>query len=126
MAALEAVGLVHRTIVATAVGSSVTRNRYTLSEAAQPFLREKNAQQMLCWGHKKLNEILHWTVDSWMGQQPPSAYVSYTYTVTNVAPWAENTDMRRAFPLIKLTLIDQERTQAILLQRTDTAWEAKD
>jgi len=134
MSALEAVGLVQHTQLATAAvdavsGSPVTRHRYTLSAAAQPFLREKNAQQVLCWGQQKLNTIVRWTANAWdhapWESQPPSASVGYTYTVVHMAPWAEDIDIRWAFPLIKQTLINQDRVQTIRLQRTDTAWVVK-
>gem|GEM_PF-2566361 len=133
MSALETVGLVRSATVAVAVdavsGLPVQHRRYTLSETAQPFLQEKNAQQVLCWGHKKLNAIERWTANAedhapWESQ-PPSASVGYTYTVDNMAPWAEDIDMRRAFPFIKQTLINQDRVQTIRLQRTDTAWVVK-
>jgi len=133
ISALEAVGLVKRTQLTVAVdavsGRPIMHNRYTLSAAAQPFVREKNAQQVLCWGQQKLHAIVRWTANAWdpapWEDQPSSASVGYTYTVTNMAAWAENIDMRKAFPLIKQTLINQDRVQTIRLQRTDTAWVVK-
>jgi len=92
-------------------------------------LREKNAQQVLCWGQQKLNTIVRWTANAWdhapWESQPPSASVGYTYTVVHMAPWADDIDIRWAFPLIKQTLINQDRVQTIHLQRTDTAWVVK-
>jgi hypothetical protein len=97
MIALESVGLVKGEDISTYAG--VVKMRYTLTEAANPFLREVGncaAARRLCWGQYKLEKIVDWEYPRKIDGQL-STVVTYHYKIDNLADWAKAPEVQRAF-----------------------------
>jgi hypothetical protein len=119
MAALEKIGLVrfHETASeSTPLFSTrpvkVTVLRYELTEEGKKFYREKQGLSLpgnkatqgdLCYGQQGLDKIVKWQGPSAVGDSK-EALVFYTYRIDNLADWAMNTDLQRAFPGIVPTI----------------------
>lgn len=118
MAALEAVGLAKgedTELPGTFVdgkpsGPKVKVKRYTMTDAAKPFLRaDAGRQPRLCWGRKSLDKVIRWADPAKVGDHEESAVI-YTYTLSNVAGWARTPQVKAAFPVLGRT-VDGEHTQ---------------
>jgi hypothetical protein len=133
MAALEAAGLARgedMTLPGPLVdgkpsGPAMKIRRYTMADAAKPWLHAQAAQQpRLCWGRKSLHKILRWADPAKVGDHEESSVI-YTYTLSNVAPWARQAQIKTAFPVLGRT-VDGERTQKekLYMKLTPQGWEA--
>ena len=133
MAALEAVGLAKGEDVelpGTFVdgkpnGLKVKVRRYTMTDAAKPYLRANaKQQQRMCWGRKSLDKVVRWADPSKVGDHEESAVI-YTYKLSNVAGWARKPQVKEAFPVLGRT-VDGEHTQKekLYVKLTPQGWEA--
>jgi len=133
MAALEAVGLAKGEDVelpGTFVdgkpnGLKVKVRRYTMTDAAKPYLRANaKQQQRMCWGRKLLDKIVRWADPSKVDDHEESAVI-YTYKLSNVADWAKKPQVKEAFPVLGRT-VDGEHTQKekLYVKLTPQGWEA--
>lgn len=133
MAALEAAGLARGEDVelpgtfveGKPVGVKVKVRRYTMLDAATPFLRARPGHlPRLCWGRKSLSKVLRWSDPAKAGGHE-QASVMYTYKLSNVAGWARTPQTRQAFPDLGQT-INGERAQKELLyvELTPQGWQA--
>ena len=133
MAALEAVGLAKGEDVelpGTFVdgkpnGLKVKVRRYTMTDAAKPYLRANaKQQQRMCWGRKSLDKVVRWADPSKVGDHEESAVI-YTYRLSNVADWARKPQVKEAFPVLGRT-VDGEHTQKekLYVKLTPQGWEA--
>jgi hypothetical protein len=124
MAALEAAGLVRSEDVEVP-GMKVKVRRYTMADAAKPFLRTVAGQPpRMCWGRKSLHKVLRWADPAKAGDHQESAVI-YTYELSNVAGWARKPQIKEAFPVLGRT-VDGERTQKekLYVKLTPQGWEA--
>ncbi|WP_281982748.1 hypothetical protein [Azonexus hydrophilus] len=130
MAALEAAGLVK-------CEAADKGQRCSLTDAAKPFVREKEAtswglngsqkvtQTDLCWGQKSLDKVVKWEGPMKLGDYQ-EAGITYTYKVNNLADWAKKPEVQAAFPVVKSILDgvgNKESKHAVKL--TSQGWEAK-
>lgn len=141
MAALEAAGLVRGEDTEVEIkdwmdkptGHMVKIKRYTLTDAAKPFIRETtsswslngNKKIELCWGKQALDKIIKWEGPMKLGDYQ-EAEIIYTYKLNNLADWAKNPELQVAFPEIKETLDgvgNKKIKHAVKL--TSIGWEAK-
>jgi hypothetical protein len=133
MAALEAAGLAKGEDVelpGTFVdgkpsGLKVKVKRYTLTDAAQPYLRTPAGRKpRICWGHMSLSKVIRWADPAKVGDHEESS-VLYTYKLSNVADWARKPQVKEAFPAVGQT-IDGERSQKakLYVKLTPQGWEA--
>ena len=133
MAALEAVGLAKGEDVelpGTFVdgkpnGLKVKVRRYTMTDAAKPYLRANaKQQQRMCWGRKSLDKVVRWADPSKVDDHEESAVI-YTYKLSNVADWAKKPQVKEAFPVLGRT-VDGEHTQKekLYVKLTPQGWEA--
>ena len=133
MAALEAVGLARgedMDLPGTFVdgkpnGLKVKVRRYTMTDAAKPYLRANaKQQQRMCWGRKLLDKIVRWADPSKVDDHEESAVI-YTYKLENVADWAKKPQVKAAFPVLGRT-VDGEHTQKekLYVKLTPQGWEA--
>jgi len=137
MAALESAGLVKG--VDTVVGDQFKTKvkRYTLTDAAKPFIREETVDSYgwngktkvkeidIRWGKMSLKKIVKWEGPIKLGDYQ-EADVTYTYNVTDVADWARRPEVQAAFPSIKNTLDAAGSNQARrAVKLTSQGWEAK-
>ena len=133
MAALEAVGLARgedMELPGTFVdgkpnGLKVKVRRYTMTDAAKPYLHvNAKQQQRVCWGRKSLDKVVRWADPSKVGDHEESA-VLYTYKLSNVAGWARKPQVKEAFPVLGRT-VDGEHTQQekLYVKLTPQGWEA--
>jgi hypothetical protein len=133
MAALEAVGLARgedMELPGTFVdgkpnGLKVKVRRYTMTDAAKPYLHvTAKQQQRVCWGRKSLDKVVRWADPSKVGDHEESA-VLYTYKLSNVAGWARKPQVKEAFPVLGRT-VDGEHTQQekLYVKLTPQGWEA--
>lgn len=142
MAALEGAGLVSG-VDADVEGTGFNAGlkykvrRYTLTDAAKPFMREREVSSLgmngrtmvkeanLCWGQKALNQIVKWEGPMKFGDYQ-EVVVVYTYALKDVAEWAKKPEIQSAFPHIKSHMDDAEKKQARHpLKLTSEGWEAK-
>jgi hypothetical protein len=133
MAALEAAGLakgedmaVPRPVVdGKSSGPAMKIRRYTMSDAAKPWLRAQTGKQpRMCWGRKSLHKVLRWADPAKVGDHEEASVV-YTYTLSKLADWARKPQVKTAFPVLGQT-VDGERTQQekLYLKLTPQGWEA--
>lgn len=144
MAALEGVGLVKgedtevqaTNIYGKPTGINVTVKRYTLTDAAKPYLREKDAemglngkttvkQTSICWGKKALDKVVKWEGPMKLGDYQ-EAGVTYTYKIDNLADWAKQPQVQTAFRAVKTTIEGagaKESKHGVKL--TSQGWEAR-
>jgi hypothetical protein len=133
MAALEAVGFARgedTELPGTFVdgkpgGLKVKVRRYTMLDAAKPWLRtDAGREPRLCWGRKSLEKVLRWAEPAKVGDHEESSVI-YTYKLSNVAGWARQPQIKVAFPVVGRT-IDGEHTQKekLYVKLTPQGWEA--
>jgi len=133
MAALEAAGLAtgaDTALPGTFVdgkpnGTTVKVRRYTMLDAAKPWLRAgPGQQQRICWGRKSLDKVVSWAGPAKAGGHEESS-VTYTYQLSNVAAWANKPQVKEAFPSLGRT-VDGERTRKdkMYVRLTPQGWEA--
>jgi hypothetical protein len=123
MAALEAAGLAKGEDMA--LPGKVKARRYTMLEAAKPWLRADAGQQpRLCWGRKSLDKVVRWADPAKVGDHEESSVI-YTYKLSNVAAWARKPQIKQAFTVLGRT-VDGEHTQKekLYVKLTPQGWEA--
>jgi hypothetical protein len=132
MSALEAVGLAKGEDVelpgtfvdGKPVGSKVKVRRYTMTDAAKPYLHAKPGKQpRLCWGRKSLSKVIRWADPAKVGDHEESSVI-YTYKLSNVVDWARNPRVKEAFPDLGRN-VDGERSQKekLYVKLTPQGWE---
>jgi hypothetical protein len=133
LAALEKSGLVARAATTTAAANTKQDSiTYSLTGEGQKYAVETNRPandpnatnepraSMLCYAHVKLNKVVAWT------EPDPTAHrsdVTYTYKLDNVASWADDRDIKRAFP--EVTAADREAGETklhIILEQREDGW----
>jgi hypothetical protein len=131
MSALEAVGLAKGEdmelpgTVVDGKASGVKVRRYTMTDAAQPYLKTKPGKlPRICWGRKSLSKVIRWADPAKVGDHEESS-VLYTYQLSNVADWARKPQVKEAFPELGRN-IDGERSQKekMYVKLTPNGWEA--
>jgi hypothetical protein len=106
-------------------GLKVKVRRYTMTDAAKPFLKAPPGKApRMCWGRKVLNKVLRWADPKKEGDHEETS-VLYTYKLTGVAEWARRPKVKEAFPQLGST-IDGEGTQheKLYVKLTPNGWEA--
>ena len=141
MAALEKVGLVrsHETEIEVTPLSD-TRPvkakvlRYELTDDGKKFYQEKQTVGLIgekesrgdiCFGQQALESVIKTEGPITVGDKKEMT-LYYTYKIENLADWAKNPDIQRAFPGIIPTLNGAGKTtlnQNLIL--TDQGWEAQ-
>jgi hypothetical protein len=124
MAALEAAGLAKAEDVNLPETKAKVR-RYTMLDAAKPFLREKAGRApRLCYGRKSLDKVVRWADPTKKGGQEESAVI-YTYQLSDVAAWAKLPQVKEAFPELGRN-VDGEHKQKekLYVKLTQQGWEA--
>jgi hypothetical protein len=122
MAALEAAGLAR---VEDTTSSGVKVRRYTMLDAAKPYLRANPGKKpRLCWGRKSLHKVLRWADPAKVGDHEESS-VLYTYKLSGVAEWARKPQVKEAFPDLGRT-VDGDRTlkEKLAVKLTPQGWQA--
>ena len=150
MTALEAVGLAKGEDTEIDVmsynnkptGRTTKIKRYTLTDAAKPFMQERDTKDVdvaffdskaekakrqidLCWGKKALDKIVKWEGQMKLGDYQ-EATVTYTYKVNNLADWAKKPEIQVAFPAVKNFLdgVGKKETKHGV-KLTSLGWEAR-
>lgn len=140
--ALEAAGLVKsedvvvtRKRIINSDTYKVTVKRFTLTDAAKPFSKEKEVrvfrfdgkdkeiQTDLCWGHMALDKVVKWEGPIKLGDYQ-EALVVYTYKIEGLASWASRPDIQAAYPSVKRYLdgVGKEEKR-IKVKLTSEGWE---
>ena len=131
MSALEAVGLAKGEevelpgTVVDGKASAVKVRRYTMTDAAKPYLKTKPGKQpRICWGRKSLSKVIRWADPAKVDDHEESSVI-YTYKLSNVADWARKPQVKEAFPELGRN-IDGERSQKekMYVKLTPNGWEA--
>ncbi len=137
MTALEQAGLVHASNTTAVVHGMLDGlrgptppqpvRRYELTAEGKkcfrqtPGIFEKNGE--FCYGEKVVDSIIKWTEPMTTGPSSQSE-VTYTYKLVNLAAWAEQPGMQRAFPDIRTTIGGASKADRIAgLQLTNKGWE---
>ncbi len=131
MSALEAVGLARGEdvelpgAVVDGKANAVKVRRYTMTDAAKPYLKTAPGKQpRICWGRKSLSKVIRWADPAKVGDHEETS-VLYTYKLANVADWARKPQVKEAFPELGRN-IDGERSQKekLYVKLTPNGWEA--
>jgi hypothetical protein len=136
LSALEQAGLVHATDTTAVVhgmldplrGSTPPQpvKQYELTADGKKYFQQipgtVTPASGFCYGQKVVDSIIRWTTPQ-TGGSPSAAEVRYTYRVVNLAPWAERSDVQRAFPEIPTTLNGASKVdQVVGLELTSNGW----
>lgn len=136
MAALEQAGLVHGSNTTAvingmmgALGPTPPRpvRRYELTDEGRKYFQVRpgvfGQSSAFCYGLETVDSIVKWTEP--MTSRPYSeSEATYTYKLVNLAVWAEQPAMQRAFPEIRMTIGGASKTHQIAgLQLTNKGWE---
>ena len=141
MAALEKVGLVRshetETEVTPLSGTAPIRVkvlRYELTDDGKKFYQEKELPGLagekeirgdICFGQQALDSVIKTEGPITVGDKKEMT-LYYTYKIENLADWAKNPDIQRAFPGIVSTLNGAGKTTLNQnLTLTDQGWEAQ-
>jgi hypothetical protein len=133
MAALEAAGLAKGEDMELPVtvadgkpdGLKVKGRRYTMTDAAKPYLRaDAGREPRMCWGRKSLDKVVRWAEPAKVGGHEESSVI-YTYKLSNMADWARKPQIKEAFTVLGRT-VDGEHTQKekLYVKLTPQGWEA--
>ncbi|MNZ44405.1 hypothetical protein D3C78_620360 [compost metagenome] len=145
MAVLEEAGLVKsedteadiKGLIGQPTGAKTRIKRFTLTDAAKPFVQERDVdsisfngvtkikQTNLCWGKKALDKIVKWDGPMKFGDYQ-EARITYTYKVNDTADWAKRPEVQAAFPFVK-SILDGAGTEEAkhTVKLTSEGWEAK-
>jgi hypothetical protein len=133
MAALEAAGLAKGEDVelpgsfvdGKPNGPKVKVRRYTMTDAAKPYLRaDAGRQPRMCWGRKSLDKVVRWADPAKVGDHEESSVI-YTYKLSNVADWARKPQIKEAFPILGRTVDGEHRQkEKLYVKLTPQGWEA--
>lgn len=141
MSALEKIGLVrsHETEIEITPlsGTRAVKAkalRYELTDDGKKFYQEKEAVGLIgekesrgdiCFGQQALDSVIKTEGPITIGDKKQMT-LYYTYKIENLADWAKNPDIQRAFPGIVSTINGAGKTtlnQNLIL--TDQGWEAQ-
>jgi hypothetical protein len=133
MAALEAAGMAKGEDVelpgtfvdGRPVGLKVKVRRYTMTEAAKPYLHARPGRQpRMCLGHKSLDKVLRWADPAKTGDHEETSVI-YTYKLSGVPDWVKKPQVKEAFPTLGHA-VDGEHTQRekMYVKLTPNGWEA--
>lgn len=145
MAALEAAGLAKgedadvkvKNYMGKPIGVTSKVRRYSLTDAAKPYLKEREVRPSLfadqspkketdlCWGKESLDKVVKWEGTIKLGDYQESGVI-YTYKLDNLATWAKTPEIQAAFPFVKTTLEgagSNELKRGVTL--TSEGWEPK-
>jgi hypothetical protein len=133
MSALEAVGLARGDDIelpGTFVdgkpsGVKVKVRRYTLTDAAKPYLRQTSGKRtVLCWGHKQRDKLLGYDQPRKYGGVPQTGVI-YTYKLDHVADWARKPQIAAAFPAVGANIAGENGgKEKLTVQLKPEGWQA--
>jgi hypothetical protein len=126
MAALESAGLARgEDTELPSGGSKLKVRRYTMTDAAKPYLRTAAGREpRMCWGRKSLSKVLRWADPSKVGDHQESAVI-YTYKLSNVADWARKPQVKEAFPDLGRNVDgEQKQKEKLYVKLAPQGWEA--
>jgi hypothetical protein len=126
MAALESAGLARgEDTELPSGGSKLKVRRYTMTDAAKPYLRTVAGREpRMCWGRKSLSKVLRWADPSKVGDHQESAVI-YTYKLSNVADWARKPQVKEAFPDLGRNIDGEQRQkEKLYVKLAPQGWEA--
>ena len=139
MAALEKVGLVHsqntEADYTTLSGRTAKAKvlRYELTDEGKKFYREKDVAGLgpnkealgdICFGQQALDSVVKTEGPITVGDKK-QATLYYTYKIENLAEWAKNPEIQKAFPGIVPTINAAGKTTLNQnLTLTDQGWKA--
>ena len=108
--------------------------RYELTDDGKKFYQEKEAPGLIgekesrgdiCFGQQALDTVIKTEGPITVGDKKEMT-LYYTYKIENLADWAKNPDIQRAFPGIVSTINGAGKTTLNQnLTLTDQGWEAK-
>lgn len=111
--------------------------RYTLTDAAKKYVREKEVENFgmggpvkgkqtdLCWGKKALEKVVKWEGPMKLGDYQ-EALVTYTYKINDLADWAKKPDVQNVYPVIgRLAQGEKSLEEKHAVKLTSNGWEAK-
>lgn len=108
-------------------GYTTPGKRYSLTEAAKPFLRtvhdgSKNKDdKQLCWGKIAVDKILKFRM---IPDSQSESYVEYTYKLSDVADWAKNKNVIQNFGKSGIFIAKEGTDQYCNATLTEEGWKA--
>ncbi|MEK8034252.1 hypothetical protein AACH06_25785 [Ideonella sp. DXS29W] len=145
MEALEKAGLVKAEDVEVPLkgmagqpgGRTFKARRFTLSDSAKPFVREREVEVFqltgrtkekrtdVCWGKQAVDKVVKWEGPMKFGDYQEAAVI-YTYRIDGTADWAKQAEVQEAFPTVRQYLEDAgSRELKHPVKLTSEGWERK-
>lgn len=139
MSALEQAGLVRGSNTTAvmhgmmgALGPAAPRSvrRYDLTDEGRKHFKVKPSilgqSGAFCYGQKTVDSIVSWTKPATMGSSTQSE-VTYTYKVSDLAPWAKQVQVQQVFGDIRTTVSGISKAEETAdLQLTNKGWEVSE
>ncbi|WP_260706574.1 hypothetical protein [Edaphobacter flagellatus] len=136
MAVLQQAGLVESTAATTTIttvpgifGGNTQRQvkRYQPTTAGKQYLQTTQAalgqSAGFCYGTKEVDSILNWSEPT-PSKPDPQTKVTYTYKISNLAPWTQRSDVQNQFNDIRTTTTGISKTHQVAgLELTNNGWE---
>ena len=99
--------------------------RYDLTAEGQKYFRRTlgifGQTISFCYGDKTVDSIVKWTEPVTMGA---ATQTEVTYRITDLAPWAERSDVQREFGDVRATVSEISKSNEVVgLQLTNQGWE---
>jgi hypothetical protein len=96
--------------------------RYELTDSGAKYFQKilgAPGQTGFCYGQKSVNTIVKWEAGA-----SSQAEVTYTYKISDAAPWAQRSDVQGVFSDIRTTINGASKTMEVTgLQLTSNGWE---
>jgi hypothetical protein len=133
MAVLEQAGFVQPIDTMATVPEILSGNtgrrvkRYEPTVTGKQYLRQNQAPLIqtagFCYGAKTVDSIVKWTEPTAMGPATVTE-VTYTYRISDLAPWAQRPDIQKQFGDIRQTIDGISKTNELAeIQLTNKGWE---
>jgi hypothetical protein len=100
--------------------------RYEPTEESEKYLQQVpgvlGQRTGFCYGDKTVDSIVKWTEPVTMGASSQTE-VTYTYKISDLAPWAQRSDIQHQFGDVRATVDGISKTnEAAKLELTNQGW----
>jgi hypothetical protein len=101
--------------------------RYQLTAEGKKYFRQSpgifGQAGSFCYGQETVDSIVKWTEPATMGAYTQTE-VTYTYKIVDLASWAKQPEIQRAFSDLRTTVAGQSKTTQVAgLQLTNKGWQ---
>ncbi len=104
-------------------GTIFTINLYNFTDAGKQTIKTGpgDFKYTFCYAHPEVDSILNYTEQDLSGQK--IVEVKYSFKYVDVADWVSKTEIKAAFPEIEKKLDNSDKTDRIVLIKTNNGWQ---